>query len=224
MYHNPGYHVGFDSDDEEDDEYARESRFIKWFAPQERKQKTGRRDLFPRKDFVRYKSALRTYDRLLFPEYTIWENLQWTPERQTYLDQWLADYEELVQELKKQGHYKAILCSCTRSDHLPDRCPRYHSEADKDEAAVAVLEQARAQAAQELAAIEQARKAEAEAAAEKVRQAEAERVKAWNAKQAQINAMTNHLLDAVEAGAKLAKRNKRSRTKKPGPNDPVAWV
>lgn len=140
-YHNTDW-WGFSSSDEDYntllEEYKREFRFIKHFLKEEKKTKGVPFAFFPRLDFQMKK--MKTFPEpefssdkidlereVSFTDYTIWERLPVTEERQKYLDQWNKDYAILVEKLKAEGEYKARRCMVTRPyGHHRDKCPYYH--------------------------------------------------------------------------------------------------
>jgi len=136
----------WDSDEAElDDEARREWRFIKYFEPFERKAKGVKMGVFPRKDFkVNEREYFYGYECPRFTDYTIWERIPWTEERQAYLDKWLKDYDSLIAQLKEKGLYKAIPCLVARKGfgHRKDKCPWYHSEEEKDHQAAKLVDEA----------------------------------------------------------------------------------
>lgn len=213
-----------DYDSDSDDEDDREYRFIKLFAPEERKQAADKKGLFPRKDFKSVRVEGRKGVGLEFPEYTIWEKLPWTEERQKYLDQWLKDFEALKLGLQDRGLYKALPCrSTSKYGHRNDRCHRYHSDQDMDHEAVAALEAA-AEAEAAEAAAKAAEKAEEEARQRQAEEAAVEQArlayKAVHDKEMARQHIVNKFVD--EADAACRKRTK-PKNRRPGPNDPVQW-
>lgn len=154
-YHNtyvPDYFLSSDEDFEYLEEYKREFRFIKHFLKEEKKTKGVPFAFFPRLDFQMKK--MKTFPEpefssekidlereVSFTDYTIWERLPVTEERQKYLDQWNKDYAVFVENLKAEGAYKARRCMVTRPyGHRRDKCPYYHTSSngfseDKDEKA-----------------------------------------------------------------------------------------
>lgn len=143
-YHNTDW-WGISSSDEDYglvEEYKREFRFIKHFLKEEKKTKGVPFAFFPRLDFQMKK--MKTFPEpefssekidlereVSFTDYTIWERLPVTEERQKYLDQWNKDYAILVKNLKAEGEYKARRCMVTRPyGHHRDKCPYYHTSSD----------------------------------------------------------------------------------------------
>lgn len=146
-------HDAWDSDSDEEDRLEMEERkreycFIKFFDASERKAKGVKMGFFPRMDFkLKAKGHFPDPDpfqsteevdvlrKVKFIDYTIWERLPHTLERQQYLDKWMEKYEKLVNESKEAGNYKAMPClvhQVRTYGHHPDKCIYYHSEKDRD--------------------------------------------------------------------------------------------
>ena len=236
-------HDAWDSDSDEEDrlkmeERKREYRFIKFFEASERNAKGVKMGFFPRMDFklkaqghfpdpdpfqsTEEADVLRP---VRFPDYTIWERLPHTEERQKYLNKWLTDYEKLVQESKEAGNYKAMPClahQVRKFGHRQDMCLSYHSEKDQDVEAtekwrVVVLEKNQ-KARDELRAYEEKLAAEQaerdriaeEKLAEQRRQYE-ETLRRIELAQAKTDAILQQQYDldaAVKAGSRKSRRRR----------------